>query len=789
MSFIESSDFPAAIVSAASEKEKQIRGMPPHWLLTLWWTRKPLAGARAVIAAALLPKDVDPSEFVRRMRLDEQFAHRKNPRLSHKWKKTLARARLLDPFAGFGSIPLEAARLGLEEVVAVDLLPTAYVFLKAILEHPKAYGRQLVKDVKRWGKWIVKKLERDPVVRGLYESDVYVGTWEARCPRCGRWTPLVADWWLTKERSRDGTYKRLVWMVPVTVGKRIEIKIVDLREQASRAVVRDDEVAVDGKTLRVPARNVDLKKRMAFCLHCNVALGDGIKDWYVKEALQDWNKKLEQYLDGQIDMRSLRKTAKARPTILVKVNGNREALTATREDRAKLWRALRKLKLMRKDPDLLIEPTPYYDTRHTKVPAFGFDKYYKFYNPRQLLITIKLIKLIRRAGKKIEREKRRQGWDATSAHKYAEAVTTYLAMALYKYALYNCLMTSYDATNRKAMRHAVSVRGFFMTWNWTDLSPLTLEFAGSYARNINSLIYGLSYLVRALARSKSKITILRDDATTLSKLSDGKFDVIVTDPPFKDDISYTEISDFYYVLLKRALSDVVRADRTKTRRPRFMTEAFYQGDVEIETQWMAFADKEVSENRGRAKHFGKGVGGPEHFKELLARSFERMAELLSDGGVIVMYFAHTSPQAWEALLEAGWRRAGLRMTTTHTLITEMRQRIIARGKESLNVSVVTMWRKGVRADDVRAEAVEKCVEHARALAKQAQLRSIDIFVGALSCVLSVYTKYKEVLGVESTKQLVKEHAYPAALEVLERALGTTPSLARQWWAKLYGNES
>ncbi|MCD6191925.1 MAG: hypothetical protein J7L26_00445 [Candidatus Aminicenantes bacterium] len=93
------------------------------------------------------------------MRLDnEKSPHRYNPQIPKKYKELFRRSSLLDPFARFGSIPLEALRLGIGEVYAVELLPTAYIFLKAVLEYPKKYGKALIEDVRKWGNWIIERL-------------------------------------------------------------------------------------------------------------------------------------------------------------------------------------------------------------------------------------------------------------------------------------------------------------------------------------------------------------------------------------------------------------------------------------------------------------------------------------------------------------------------------------------------------------------------------------------------------------------------------------------------------
>lgn len=152
--FIESYGFPIDRVNEASSREKQGGGRPEFWEMVFWWTRKPLASARAVIAGALLPDTVSRNEFLYMTRLVgvDGVPHRYNPVVSARFRDLFKQARLLDPFAGFGSIPLEAIRLGVGEVVAVELLPTAYVFLKAVLEIPKwvadrGLGKKLVEDV------------------------------------------------------------------------------------------------------------------------------------------------------------------------------------------------------------------------------------------------------------------------------------------------------------------------------------------------------------------------------------------------------------------------------------------------------------------------------------------------------------------------------------------------------------------------------------------------------------------------------------------------------------------
>ncbi|WP_276813930.1 DUF1156 domain-containing protein, partial [Desulfurococcus amylolyticus] len=431
--FIESHQFPADRVSEASSKEKQGGGRPPYWEMVFWWTRKPLASARAVIAGALLPDSISREEFMYATRLSgvEGVPHRNNPFIPARYSDIFRQARLLDPFSGFGSIPLEAIRLGVGEVVAVELLPVAYVFLKAVLEIPKwasdrGLGEKLVEDVGEWGEWVLGQLRMDGDIQELYDGDtaVYIGSWEIKCPHCGRYTPLIGNWWLARtsrvsseeseseeeEVMRKGLFQRLAWMEPVRQGDTVHIGVVDLNKELGRTHVvarvnsKQGLVEVEGRQYRVPRPNIDARRETAICLLCNNQVGKVGGEWYVKTALREWNQNLEKYLSGQMTLRQLQ-DSRAMPRLLVKVkivNGELVFEPATQQDNEKLWKALEKLRQVWGDPDIPTELLPSYESRSAWVLLYGFDKWFKLFNPRQLLTLVKLVKLVREAGRRVE---------------------------------------------------------------------------------------------------------------------------------------------------------------------------------------------------------------------------------------------------------------------------------------------------------------------------------------------------------------------------------------------------
>ena len=800
--FIESPRFPFQEVSEASGKEKKGRGRPPYWEMVFWWTRKPLISARAIVAGALLPEKFGRSRFLYMI----GFGRKKSP---HRVPPSASfRGSLLDPFAGFGSIPLEALRLGLD-AVAVELVPSAYVFLKAVLEFPVKYGSQLVEDVERWGEWVTERLKEDPLVKELYEPGVavYIGTWEVKCPHCGRWTPLVGNWWLarvTKEEKKQGkkvkVYTRLAWMEPRVVGDRVEVRIVDLNRELGDTAVRGArvegrKVSVSGKEYRVPGSNVNAKGEQADCLLCHQPIKfvdpetgrhviepekgeSGRLVWYVKYALSRYN-------EGDESL--------ARPRLLVKVRvegRNLEFVACADEDNERLWEARERVaKLLEtEDPDIPTEPIPKYEVRRI-TPILGVESWYQLFNPRQLLVLVKLVKLIREAGKRVEEERVREGWSREEAFRYAEAVTTYLAIALARYAEHTSLATPWTSStgfgSPLALKPAniMTYRGIAMVWNWCETLPF-IDFAGSYVRGLKTNIHGLSYLVSAVHNdssgnrsvSKTNVKVLCDDATVLSKLSsDEKFDLIVTDPPYYDDVPYSELSDFYYVWLKRALSDV----EDGRLEPRFIPEAFFEkiGEswVEVSTQWERYALSEVSLNPPRLSPNAKREDGIKHFQNLLNASFITMTSKLKDDGLLVTYYAHTDPDAWKALLEAGWEVAGLRITNAFPLTTESAQSVVKRGKLSMDTSIVVTWRKGTGGVTEASTLYNKMVEEASKRARELidlGMVGRDLVIGSLAAALAEATQYREVrvMGKIDVRTLVDKYVYPAALLGLAKAL-------------------
>ncbi|MEM2126755.1 MAG: hypothetical protein QXH67_00840 [Candidatus Bathyarchaeia archaeon] len=219
--------------------------------------------------------------------------------------------------------------------------------------------------------------------------------------------------------------------------------------------------------------------------------------------------------------------------------------------------------------------------------------------------------------------------------------------------------------------------------------------------------------------------------------------------------------------------------------PRFLPEAFFErvGDslVEISTQWERYALSEVSLNPPRLGPEAEKEDGIKHFQNLLNASFINMASRLVDDGLLVTYYAHTDPDAWKALLEAGWEAAHLRITNAFSMATESAQSVVSRGKLSMDTSIIVVWRKGVEGSKDASELYEEMAEEASKRAKELIDLGVvgrDLLIGSLAAALAAATRYKEIraMGRIDVRTLVDRYVYPATLLGMARALARRAEL-------------
>lgn len=703
-------------INKEAAKEKLGNAKPPIFELTYWWTRKPLSVCRALILASVVPKDFNPELFGEIIALERQQiekkerskkdktvsrkkkrAHNYNPEPEHlklireiinrDWGGELV---LLDPFAGGGSIPFEALRLGIP-AIAIEYNPVAWLLLK-VLEWCQKYGDSLINvelfekvikkryrrgftidteelckepeeelkkygDLVYWGCKILNKLKEElsqfyPDYNGRRVA-AYIWVRQVRCPKCGAWIPLTLDWYLSEKRN--------IYFVPVYEGDDYRVEIKRQGETPPTTVIRGEGEAR--------------------CPRC----GYRISDKYVKEHV------------------------KGNDRLVVLVLEGKEYVVARDVDVKAVERAKQYLEqrpdLKQLAPDEEIVPN---ELRAVFVPIYGYTRFSDLFTPRQLLVLTSLVKVIR----EVREELLKQGYDL----EYADALAGILALLVTKHADYNSALTTWHSLNEQ-VAHTFSFRGIVMTWQYVEVNPFA-KFSGSIWNMYGDLLEAIAYAVEKL-RDTPKFEVIFGSALHIPLL-DKSVKLVITDPPYYDDVPYAELSDFFYVWLKRVLGDIF---------PEVFS--FY-------TLWRDRSSEELS------------VGGyrdEKVFEANLITAFREIKRVLRDDGLLVLFFAHSSTEAWAKVLKM-LLEAGFQVVATHPVRCESPESVVQRGKLAIESAITIVCRPRVAGGRVYVEElypeIETAVREAVKKAWDAGYRGADLVIVAFGAALRVVTRYSEI---------------------------------------------
>ena len=555
---------PLEEINRESAREKSIRHGHPS-TLHLWWARRPLAAARAVLFAQLVD---DPSSHPEKFPTTEsQAAERERLHQIIRelvvWENVNDEALLkkahaeivasapggkppaiLDPFAGGGTIPLEAQRLGLE-AHASDLNPVAVLINKALIEiPPKFAGRPpvfpgaaesrmgawpratgLAEDVRRYGAWMRDRAQER--LGHLYpkatlpdgsKATVIAWIWArtVTCPNpaCGIDMPLVRSWWLGKKKGKEAyVVPRVVDDETVATGRRVKFTI---GHEAVGAPAGDHDGTMSGRS-------------GAVCVACGSAAPmDHIK------------------AEG-----AAHRLGAALMAVVAEGSRQRIYLSPTAEH-AKAASVAR--------PDDLPDQDLGHDPRNLWTPAYGLTHFADLFTNRQLVALTTFSDLVAEAREQALKdalsaglpEGTRLAVQGTDAAAYADAIATYLGMGVSRTTDLNNSIVTWSNTRDQA-RNLFARQAIPMAWDFVEVSPFG-EAAGDLGIATTSMSGALKSLPAApQGRAEQRDAATRDYATTL----------IGTDPPYYDNIGYSDLSDFFYVWLRRSLQGV-HADLFRT---------------------------------------------------------------------------------------------------------------------------------------------------------------------------------------------------------------------------------
>jgi putative DNA methylase len=715
---------PLAKISAHSAREKSIR----HGHLStlhIWWARRPLAACRAAIFAALVPQPEDAKEAQRLQNFIGDLANWDNSidnpsavsgKEAHLFiseaRDHIRRAfpdrapRVLDPFSGGGAIPLEALRLGCE-TYAYDLNPVAHIIQLATLVYPQKYanrsgpygqapGATLAGDVRKWGQWVLQQAHAE--IGELYPKDpdgstviAYLWARTIPCPNtaCAVPVPLIRQTWLANKPKKYVAYK----IETEGPGSIPRFRII----HASTA----KELGFD------PSTGTSLGG-IATCPSCGTPLGEV----YIKsEAVAG---RLGELPIAVVTMRPEKLGRQYREVISTDLKTfelSATHLSKIYEDYDPLSGDLPPI------PDEILE----LNSRYAVPPLYGLDEFGKLFNTRQLVSLISFTRYINKAISVIN--------SSTLDLEYTTAITTYLAIALDRLADRSSVLSRWH-NKRETLENVFSRQAIPMLWDYAELNP----FSDSTGNWNGALDWITKYIEHGASSSDQPAEVLRGDAALLP-FKDGYFDAVITDPPYYDNVPYSDLSDFFYVWLRRTIGSLYPTVLGTPLTPK---------------------QQEITQDPSKKK-------SKVDFERMISFAFSESARVLRDDGICVVVYAHKAISAWETLI-GSLLNAGLAVDGSWPFSTEMANRLRGMDSAALASSIFLVCRKrkvdaGVGlAGDVR-QAITVNVRHRLDEFWAAGLRGADFFISAIGPATAAFSRYDKVMtmaGVEVTVSTLLE---------------------------------
>ncbi|MBZ0160830.1 MAG: DUF1156 domain-containing protein [bacterium] len=759
-------DFPIAEVSRHAAREKPIvRGHPQSF--HQWWARRPLASSRAVLLALLWPDPCDPlcpTEFKTKARklmpqvqgkvgpTDEDlrkallkfiadFANWDNAaqRTYLEVSRALVKAAhgeepplVVDPFAGGGSIPLEALRLGCE-AFASDLNPVACLILKVMLEDIPRHGPKLAEELRRVGAEIKRQAEKE--LADLYPKDpdgatpiayLWARTVCCESPNCGAEIPLARSFWLCKKPKRK---------------RALQHRVLRLAGEAPRV---EFEVFEPQAEKDVPGGTVTRAK--ATCLACGAVLPPE----RVRSQLAARRGGTDVIFDA-----NGRRTDGARMLAVVTLKPGEQGrhyrlpmepdYEAVHKAQERLAAILGEWERGGKDslcpvPD---EPLPPIGTLGFRVQRYGMLQWGNLFTARQSLGLCTLTSVARASAPE------------------GSPLLALLSFLVSRASDRNASLVGWD-TNGEKVDHVFKRQALPMTWDFAE---------GSMFSGASGALGGIVEQILKTTESWSAVCAEAGYAqladATEHVLPDGASALWFTDPPYYDAVPYADLSDFFLVWLKRTMPT-----------NRLLRDPFDLANTLTPKQREAVQD-ETKRDNGRPKDGA-------WFEATMAKAFAEGRRVLRDDGVGSVVFAHKTTEGWEALL-SGMIRGGWTITGSWPIATERPNRLRATDSAALATSVHLVCRP--RPDnagvgdwaDVLRELPNRVGDWMERLQGEG-VRGADLVFACIGPALEIFSRYAKVETADGREVTLAEYLEKVwevvGRSALAQVLGTAEAKAR-----------
>lgn len=790
---------PIAELGEESVRERRsMTALPPTYYLHVWWARRPLVASRAAILASLLPADADRKKFIHvlgihgdpvkaRAEMDRarRDAHRVPDPYGYKrafsyvpsagermWitheaeRAGVPLPLVLDPTAGGGSIPFESVRLGLR-TLANDLNPVAALIERATVEWPVQHGlavlREFVALAREWRLRVGKQLEfAFPQLRAPDEIDAtYLWARTVTCPYCSGLIPLSPNWRL----ASSGTGVRLrprLERGPGSTGRRCDIEIVSTVKQQSVGTVSGGDATcpfadcgrvVDGEEVKRQAQSGEM--------------GDQLYAVVYKRRVMSKTK------TGKAREKWDRGYRAPRPQ-----DDNSEEVKAWLVEKMPEWETL----------DLVPKETVPEGNKTTEPLRYGTKLWRDMFSPRQLLGHV--------TGVEAFRDLVQHAMAVDEPNDIRRAAFGYLALSLDKMLNYNSRMSVWMST-REVVANTFNRHDFAFAWSYAEMAPLVVGLGYDWAiaqtaKCIEELVALTRPDVDVKAARKAPaspglfegpafvpppVTITSRSADSLTHIADASVDVIAIDPPFHANVMYAELSDFFYVWLKRTAGHVF---------PELFTRALTDKENEAVANVAKFHGQ-----RGAQKLAGRD------YQERMAAIFAECRRVLKPDGIMTLMFTHKATGAWDALT-TGLIDAGFSISASWPINTEAEGSLHIKDKSAANSTIFLVCRpRPVRqsTDEIQywedvepkvARAVRTRVEEFQ----KAGIGGVDLYLASFGPALQEFSKYwplkrgspapqPEQRRRRKQKELFEEPWDPYAVTP-EDALGAARREVKRW---------
>lgn len=782
-------DFPIAVVSKHAAREKSIRHGHPS-TLHLWWARRPLAACRSMLMALLLPDPADKNcppkfrdEAARLLKTmtgrvqglnvhelpppDDRRADRpktgseslraellrfigdfanwdlSSDRTYLEVSRGLVKAAhpeetplIVDPFAGGGAIPLEALRLGCE-AFASDLNPVACLILKVMLEDIPRHGLELAEELRRLGASIKEQAEKE--LSEIYPPDpdgakpiayLWARTVHCESPNCGAEIPLVRTIWLAKRYDkRRHLYTKLI---------SLEIS-PDVSNRVVHTTIKEHKTPVPSLP---PSPNPTIANGKATCPICGIVLPAS----RVRAQLA------EQGGGADVKLKGSNRTGGAR-LLAVMARGSESRSMKYREptshDFAAVQRAERRaheiasdstLRGLPNEPVCPIRPSP--NARGVSgATRIGITDWGRLFTTRQKIAL------------------------HTIAHVASTISTSVPLRSLVSLAITKLVERSTSfvtwINSTEAPRGTFSRQALTIAWDFIELVPVSAD------EEFPELLHAMAEVITSVSEAKMGIGQVEQADARHVPMADQSSSLYFTDPPYYDSVPYADLSDLFYVWLKRAIPPET-LNKFANEEPTGLTPK----------------TRECTWNQAHVVDGVQKTG--QFFEKTVGEAFLDGRRLVQDAGIGCIVFAHKSTEGWEALL-SGIISSGFVIRASWPITTERGARLNAKDSAALATSIHLVCRPRLEDasvgdwGDVLSELpprVGDWIEHLQAEG----VRGADLVFACIGPALEIFSRYAKVETAEGREVTLAEYLEKVwevvGRTALEQVLGTAEAVAR-----------